>query len=85
MSVTCGLNGRCWDCVLVDIDETRPRLPYRLAITGLFMAELAHEQKRGRSDCNEPLDPFADRDSRRIAFVPKSEAGREAGFRCPPR
>jgi hypothetical protein len=38
--------GRCWDCVLVDIDETWPRLPYRLAITGLFLAQLAHEQKQ---------------------------------------
>jgi hypothetical protein len=35
--------------VLVDIDEAWPRLPYRLAITGLFLARLTHEQKRGRS------------------------------------
>jgi hypothetical protein len=38
--------GRCWDCVLVDIDETWPRLPYRLAITGLFLAQLAYDQKQ---------------------------------------
>jgi hypothetical protein len=38
--------GSCWDCVLINIDETWPRLPYRLAITGLFLAQLEHEQKQ---------------------------------------
>ena len=39
-------SGNCWDCALIKIDEAWPRLPYRLAIAGLFLAQLAHEQKQ---------------------------------------
>jgi hypothetical protein len=37
--------GCCWDCILIDIDKTWPRQPFRLAVTGLFWAQLAYEQR----------------------------------------
>lgn len=40
--------GHCWDCTLITIDELWPRLPYRVAITGLFLAQLAYERRHER-------------------------------------
>jgi hypothetical protein len=36
--------GTSWDSTLINVDETWPQLPYRLAIAGLFLAQLTHEQ-----------------------------------------
>jgi hypothetical protein len=39
-------SGSDWDCALIQIDKAWPRLSYRLAIAGLFLAQLQHEQKQ---------------------------------------
>jgi hypothetical protein len=39
-------SGSGWDSTLIKVDETWPRLPYRLAIAGLFLAELEREKKQ---------------------------------------
>jgi hypothetical protein len=38
--------GRDWDQTLIEIDVAWPRLSYRLAVAGLFLAQLQREKKQ---------------------------------------